>query len=677
MKLLNFTILKLTLLLGGGIVIAHFLRVPLNVSLGVTLASFVLMTIAFFIAKNQIKKTIWFGCTAFITTLSLGVLVYNLHNPQNFENHYSHHIPNDSTNNTVTFRIREKLKPGNFYDKYIVDVLKINDNSVSGKSLLNVQMDSTYKPFKIDDVLMTSSPLKELTHPLNPNQFDYKNYLEKQYVHYQIFTEPHSLFQLTSKSHTLFGYADKLRKTINNKLKNYHFKADELAIINALLLGQRQDISEEIYNSYTSAGAIHILAVSGLHVGIILLMLNFVFKPVEYFKHGKLIKVLILLLLLWSFALVAGLSASVTRAVTMFSVVAIAMHWKRPTNVYNYLVISIFLLLLFKPMFLFDVGFQLSYLAVLAIVAIQPLLYKFWKPKIKFLDFFWKIFTVTVAAQFGILPISLYYFHQFPGLFFVSNLVIIPFLGIILGYGIVVIILSLLNILPEFIATIYGYIISSMNTLVSWISNQEQFLFRDISITALQVIASYLFIIALVKFYKNKTFINLRLLLISVLLFQGILIYNAYENSTNEFIIFHKSKFTLIAEKNNTNLKVHHNLDSLTLNNDNVLKNFKVGNFITNLVHDSVKSVYQVNNKTLLVIDNSGIYKIKSFKPNYVLLRNSPKVNLNRIIDSLHPELVIADGSNYKTYVDLWKRTCLKQKLPFHNTSEMGAYIIR
>lgn len=450
-----------------------------------------------------------------------------------------------------------------------------------------------------------------------------------------------------------------------------------MAIINALLLGQRQDISEEIYNSYTSAGAIHILAVSGLHVGIILLMLNFVFKPVEYFKHGKLIKVLILLLLLWSFALVAGLSASVTRAVTMFSVVAIAMHWKRPTNVYNYLVISIFLLLLFKPMFLFDVGFQLSYLAVLAIVAIQPLLYKFWKPKIKFLDFFWKIFTVTVAAQFGILPISLYYFHQFPGLFFVSNLVIIPFLGIILGYGIVVIILSLLNILPEFIATIYGYIISSMNTLVSWISNQEQFLFRDISITALQVIASYLFIIALVKFYKNKTFINLRLLLISVLLFQGILIYNAYENSTNEFIIFHKSKFTLIAEKNNTNLKVHHNLDSLTLNNDNVLKNFKVGNFITNLVHDSVKSVYQVNNKTLLVIDNSGIYKIKSFKPNYVLLRNSPKVNLNRIIDSLHPELVIADGSNYKTYVDLWKRTCLKQKLPFHNTSEMGAYIIR
>jgi len=267
------------------------------------------------------------------------------------------------------------------------------------------------------------------------------------------------------------------------------------------LLGQRQDISKEIYNSYTKAGAIHILAVSGLHVGIILLLLNFVFKPIEYVKHGKVYKTIILVLILWSFAVIAGLSASVVRAVSMFTIVAIAMNLNRPTNVYNTLAISMFFLLLFKPTFLFDVGFQLSYLAVFAIVIIQPMLYNLWRPKYFLFKFLWGIFTVTIAAQFGIIPVSLFYFHQFPGLFFISNLVIIPFLGTILGFGIIIIGLSLLNILPEFLAAIYGNIIGLMNTFVGWVSNQESFLFKNISFNIEQVFISYLLLILIIHFY--------------------------------------------------------------------------------------------------------------------------------------------------------------------------------
>src|SRR5690606_24095560 len=250
-------------------------------------------------------------------------------------------------------------------------------------------------------------------------------------------------------------------------------------IINALLLGQRQDIPEEVYNNYTSAGAIHILAVSGLHVGIILLLINFILNPLENLKNGQFIKLILILLLLWSFAIIAGLSASVVRAVTMFSFVAYAMHIKRATNIYNILAISMFFLLLFKPSFLFDVGFQLSYIAVFAIVWIQPVLYKWWTPKLRPVNNLWQLFTVTIAAQIGVIPLSLYYFHQFPGLFFVSNLVIIPFLGIILGLGLLVIILALLNILPDLIADFYGSMISTMNNFIGWIARQEDFLFRD------------------------------------------------------------------------------------------------------------------------------------------------------------------------------------------------------
>ena len=189
----------------------------------------------------------------------------------------------------------------------------------------------------------------------------------------------------------------------------------------------------------------------------------------------------------------------------MFSIVAIALHWKRATNIYNTLAISIFILLLCKPLFLFDVGFQMSYLAVISIVSIQPLLYKVWQPKWKAIDYFWQILTVTIAAQFGVVPISLYYFHQFPSLFFISNLAIIPFLGLILGFGILVIILALLDSLPLFLANIYGSVIRLMNSIVGWVSNQELFVLKNISFDIQHVIGFYPVSSSLLYSYlKNK-----------------------------------------------------------------------------------------------------------------------------------------------------------------------------
>ena len=121
---------------------------------------------------------------------------------------------------------------------------------------------------------------------------------------------------------------------------------------------------------------------------------------------------------------------------------------------------------------------------------------------------------------------------------------------------------------------------------------------------------------------------------------------------------------------------VYHNLDSTGFKNDKVIKNYRVGNFIESFKTDSLKSIYQVQNKMVLVVDSLGVYNVTAFKPNYILLRNSPKINLQRLIDSIQPEVIIADGSNYKSYIKRWKATCLKQKLPFHQTSEKGAFII-
>ena len=156
--------------------------------------------------------------------------------------------------------------------------------------------------------------------------------------------------------------------------------------MNALLLGQRQDISKELTANYSKAGAIHILAVSGLHVGIILWMLSFVLKPLERFKKGKVIKLVLVVLFLWFFAVLAGMSASVTRAVTMFSAIAIGQFFNKRNAIEQSLIFSMFLLLLLKPLFLFDVGFQLSYLAVFGIIWVQPVFYQLWKPKYYIID---------------------------------------------------------------------------------------------------------------------------------------------------------------------------------------------------------------------------------------------------------------------------------------------------
>ncbi|WP_412986469.1 ComEC/Rec2 family competence protein [Pontimicrobium sp. IMCC45349] len=674
MKLLNFSIIKLTIALIIGVLIGYYYSFSINISLSLTLLFSVSFIGLHFYSINKLKRFPLLDILVISTIVCIGILNTTLHKQSNFNNHYSYlDISTNESNYTIDFRVREVLKPGNYYNKYVINILKVNDSIVTGKTLLNVKKDSTIPSLKVDNIYYTKTQFKSLIHPLNPHQFDYKEYLRKQHIYHQLFVSNNELLLQNTDKHTIFGYAAALRENINSKLKAYNFKESELAIINALLLGQRQDISKEIYNSYTKAGAIHILAVSGLHVGIILFLLNYLLKPIEYFKKGYLIKLILTLIFMWSYAVIAGLSASVVRAVTMFSVFAFAMHLKRKTNVYNTLAISIFILLLFKPNFLFDVGFQLSYLAVLAIIIIQPMLYNLYKPKFKVIDFFWKIFTVTIAAQFGIIPISLYYFHQFPGLFVISNLVIIPCLSIILGAGILLIVLSLINALPTLFAEAYGFIISTMNNFVSWISEQETYLFQNISFSLTQVILSYIVIISGIACIKTKTYKSTLIFFISIIIFQGYFMSLKFKTD-NSFVVFHKSRYTIIGQKLNNKLIINHNIEKIE--NEKLLTNYKIGEHIDTINYNTIKNLYTINNIKILVIDSLGIYNIKSIKPNIILLRDSPKLNLNRVIDSLQPELIISDGSNYKSYQERWKETCRIKKLPFHQTSKKGAFVI-
>lgn len=673
MKLLNFIIVKFTICLIIGIVIAHYFNLHLSSGIYASIGLLILVGLYWLRIRQEINRSPFFAILVYGCMISLGINAYTIQNEKLQAKHYTN-LNYNALPQSITFKITERLKPDSYNHKYMASVVTVNNETVIGKILINIKKDSFLNALPIDAIVFCNTEFKAIQKPLNPYQFDYGKYLELKQVYHQIYLNSKTLFISSNKPTTIYGYADKLRAKINNNLIKAGFKADVLSIINALILGQRQNIDKSIYNNYVNAGSIHILAVSGLHVGILLLILNALFSPLLYLKHGHTLRPLLIVTLLWLFAIIAGLSPSVTRAVTMFSIISVAMHLKRPTNIYNTLAISAFFILIFKPRFLFEVGFQMSYLAVIGIISFQPIIYKLWQPKYWIIDQPWKIFSVTLAAQIGVVPISLFYFHQFPGLFFISNLVVIPFLGFILGFGLLIIVMALAGVLTGSIVTFYSFIIDTLNGFIAWVAQFEDFLFRDIPFTWHQVICSYGVCMALFQWCKQKNFKWMAVSLIGVIGFQSTLFYNKYSTKNNAFVVFNKSRFTMIGHKQNDKLIIHHNLDSTKQASDNIIKNYSVNEGINTIKTDSLRPIYQFNNHIILAIDSLGIYQNLSFKPNYILIRNSPKINLNRLIDSLQPQHIIADASNYKTYVNRWKATCIKRKIPFHYTYEKGAY---
>jgi competence protein ComEC len=638
----------------------------LNLLISIVFISFVLVLL-------HHKKII--TMLSFLLFFLIGISAVYFNNDTNYKNYYQNYA---TENTTVILKVDKVLKSGFYHHKYVVEIIQTDSVKTRGKVVLNVQKDSLVNRLKVDNLLFTKPDFKEINSPLNPHQFNYKNYLAKQGIHQQLFLENHQFKKVGFSAFSLKGISAKFRNHVEESLKKYNFKADELAVINALLLGQRQDISKELVSDYSRAGAIHILAISGLHVGIILLILNWFFKPLEKLKKGKYIKTFLVVLFLWMFAFVAGLSASVVRAVTMFTFLSIGLSFRRKNIIEFSLISSMFLLLIVKPMFLFDVGFQLSYLAVFGIIWIQPKLFKIYNPRFIIDKKVWELITVSVAAQAGILPLSLFYFHQFPSLFLLSNLIIIPFLGAILIGGIVIIFLSLVGFLPQFLASIYGFIISLMNNFVNWISHQEQFLLKEISVSLLMMIASYVFIIFGTRFFMDRSTKRVVYLLISIIIVQSVFVYEEYQKTNKkEFVVFHKSKNSVFGIREGEELLVLHNLDSLEIKKSNMMTSYRIGESVTQTFKTNhSNNVFQFDKENILLVDSLGIYQLTNLKKPVVVLQYSPKINLSRLIQTIKPSQIIADGSNYKSYVKRWENTCEKQKTPFYFTGKNGAYII-
>ncbi len=669
MKVMQFPLAKISIAFCLGLTYTHFLPISLFLStlfLSISFAFLIVFQITF-------KNSKWFSFTVISTSISLGFWITSIHYEPNQSNHFSHLIKEDSLF-VSEIQLGERLKSSVKNTRYIGQILSINGKESCGKVIVNFTKDKNCKTLENGTVISLKSEFYLNRNPSNPNQFDYGKYLENQQIYAQIYTDFKSIYNRPKSSKGIQYYGSKIRNTIIHNLEKRHFKKDELSIVIALILGQQQDVSKEVLLDYQYAGAIHILSVSGLHVGFILLFIVTLLKPIPNNSKGLLFKLIITLLGLWSFGIVAGLAPSVVRSVTMFSFVAIGLFLKRSVNIYHTLLVSMLLILLAQPSFLFDVGFQLSYLALFFIIWLQPLFASVWTPKHKISHYFWEIITVSFAAQIGTLPLSIYYFHQFPGLFFVTNLIILPLLSIILAIALVVVILAGLDYVPLILIQLLEKSIQLLNSIISWVASFETFIFKDIPMNLPLMLTSYLMIIAIFIWMKKANYRNLVVALISVLIFQMGSLYSKYEVQTKEeFIVFNQKKESLITQRSASNVIVFTSGKNVNSTNNWSLQSYLVGNFCNVEKIHSLLNVYHFKNKKITLIDSSGVY-LKQIKPDVLILTQSPKVNLKRVIDQCQPKLIVVDASNYSSYKKRWKATCEKEKIPFHDTSEKGFY---
>jgi competence protein ComEC len=675
MRVLQFPLARITLAFVLGILFAFYLNPSPETVFAVLFLSGIVFGLTYFLSKQNAINPLYFGFATYILASGIGAIAQIINIDSFQQSNYIHQSEIFEKPHWISISIREKLRSSSSNDRYIAMVNQIDETKRSGKILLNVRKDSLNHFFEIGAHLKIKGSLYKNSLSKNPNQFDYGKYLENKQIYAQLYADVTEIQTGSLIDKDIWYYTSKLRTKIIGNLEKNDFNKAELNVAIALIMGQQQDISPEIIQDYQFAGAVHILSVSGLHIGFVLLFVTFLLKPFPNTKRGSFIKLLIILVSLSLFGFIAGFAPSVVRSVVMFSFVAIGMYLRRSTNIFHTLLVSILLILLFQPSFLFDVGFQLSYVALFFILWLQPLLAQLWTPKNKIANYFWEILTVSFAAQIGAFPLSIYYFHQFPGLFFVTNLVVIPFLSIIMGLGVLVMVLAAFDVVPLFLSKGLEWSIFILNKIINSIASLEQFIFKHIPFNSYLLWSVYLLIISLVIWFKKPSFNRLMVSLIAVFILQVTYFATHWAHQKQkELVVFHSKKNTLITERNGEKITLFAN-DSLlkTASENKTLTAYLIGNFSYLKSKEKLQNTLCFDDKKILILDSLGVYP-KNAKPDILVLTQSPKINLDRMFQNLKPQIVVADASNYRTYISLWKASCLKNKIPFHATGEKGFY---
>lgn len=639
------------------------------------------------------KHRYFSGLIIYSTVLLFGISLAQFQYPYEHKQYFSTY--RDSTS-VMLGRIVElpELKPKSV--KVIIEVEKmvLSENSVftKGRAILYLEKDTNSMKLNYGDNIIFKNTLKEVQAPQNPDEFDYRKYLFNGGIRYQAYLKSNNWSILLESSKTgLQSWALWMRQYLLDELQNHNLKDAEYSVAAAMLLGVRNLLSPELQQAFSGAGAMHILCVSGLHVGIIFMILNSLFVFLERMKRGKYMKAIIIISSIWLYALITGLSPSVVRAATMFSFISIGQNIGRQVNIYNSLAASAFVLLALKPFLILDVGFQLSYAAVIAIVALQKPIQNLWTPNQFWLFKGWQLITVSLAAQIGTAPLALYYFHSFPNYFILTNLIVIPAAFAIFITGIGVLAFSWTGPFADYLGWILSKMVGALNWAITGIENLPFAVSSDIYISFFQLCTlisiSVLGSTMLINEKPKLIFINLFLFI----LFLADPIFQSYH--TPQFIVYQTGKWDYIScldqgkevaitdadileyphlidyQTKEHKIRYHvKNTQRIDLYNDNDISSQNTHRFAPFLSFFDLRMA-------IITPKNVDLSYSGKIDLDYLIISDNPDLYFKNILSMYSCKQIIICPSNAPWNVQKWKQELALLEIPIWDVKESGAFI--
>lgn len=589
-----------------------------------------------------------------------------------------------STSSGIVLRLQEPLvEKANSY-KAVATVEAINDGNslreTKGKVILYLKKDSAVSALRYGARIVTTQPLQEIRNTGNPGSFDYKQYCLFAGITHQVW--------LTGDDYTITGIEQgrfyriiySSRERIIAILQRFIPGEREQGLAEALLIGYKDDLDKQLVQAYSNTGVVHVIAISGLHLALVYALLLFITAPLKGRKALAVPRLVVILAALWLFSLLAGGQPSVMRSAVMFSFIAAGEVLSRRTNIYNSLALSAFVLLCVNPFWLWDVGFQLSYAAVLSIVVFFKPVYHWLYLENKSLDFLWKLSAVSIAAQVLTLPLSIYHFHQAPLLFLLTNVVAVPLSSVILIGEIILCGLAPIGPVAKVLGTVLYHAISFMNSYIERLDTVSFAVWSGLSITLLQAVLLTGFIVALCTGLLQKqrwwtggsTLCLSGVLAIRAISFleaerqQRLVVYNVPKHQAIEAIAGRKAAFI-----GDEAVAYDEALSRRYLQPTRIL-------YRTEPLMTTHLKTFAFCGKQVLIIDTTFHLLPSTSKPSVdvLILSHNPKVYMDGLFKALSIRQVVIDGSVPFWKAKRWKRDCDSLRIPCHDVSEKGAFVL-
>jgi len=638
-----------------------------------------------------------FGFIVSLSLLSGGLLTVRLQNPVNDSSHLIHqHIDSG----VFVARLYEPPQYRELTVKVTLEMLMINRADslipVSGKLLAYFQRTETMPRLAYGDIVSFDKVPDRVEAAKNPGQFDYSNHLANKQIFHQVYLPEKNWFKTGfSETNSVFSTAYFLRDHLLKVLRENRLSGDEYAVAAAILLGYDESLPAYLRKGYVAAGAMHVLCVSGLHVGIVYLLVAFLLGFLDKAGWRRTLRTCLLLGVVWFYALLTGLSPSIQRASLMISFVLLAQLTNRKGFAVNSIAASAFFLLVLRPENLLEIGFQLSYAAVLGIVLLQRPIVSMVYIKHKYLAKVWDITAVALAAQLATTPFVLYYFHQFPLYFWLSNLFLVPLSFIIIISGMGLLLLSFLPVVPALIGKALAGLIFVMNWIIQWIESLPGSVVEGLYVNQMEFVMLLLILLLLVLLITTqRSRISFFLLFTAIFLFASFN-WRRFEQQKNiQLVIFDLKKHSVI----DFIVGRDHVLmaDSAALDDEFVRGFHLEGHWIASGLSSSPVSFEQKTpefkgdyvvkkgdflcfaGKLMAVWDDDGACGDSlTYRPqvDWMLISGKKPEMLDKLLNCFDPELLILDGSVPYYFVEEWKQTASDAGISLYYTSEQGAYI--